>query len=60
MYLLVSSLTAALFGEMRVLACWGGWVKTVAFLNILWVMLIIRWYSLGTAPVPGLTRVLPG
>jgi hypothetical protein len=54
---LVSSLAAALFGEMRVLARWGGWVRTVAFLNILWVMLIVRWYSLDTAPVPDLTRV---
>ncbi len=29
------SLTAALFGEMRVLARWGGWVTTEVFLTIL-------------------------
>ena len=35
MYLLTSSLAAALLGEMRVLARWGGRVRTVAFLSIL-------------------------
>jgi hypothetical protein len=34
-YLFASSLAAALFGEMRVLARWGGRVRTVAFLSIL-------------------------
>ncbi len=34
MHLLASSLPAVLFGEMRVLARRGGWVRTMAFLNI--------------------------
>lgn len=32
---LTSSLAAALVGEMRVLARWGGWVRTMVFLNIM-------------------------
>ena len=35
MYLLTSSLAAALVGEMRVLARWDGRVRTTVFLNIL-------------------------
>jgi hypothetical protein len=37
MYLLASSLVAALLGEMRVLARWDGRVKTKACLRILQV-----------------------
>jgi general secretion pathway protein J len=40
MYLFAFSLAAALFGELRVLARWGGRVRTKAFLNILRVLLI--------------------
>ena len=40
MYLLASSLVAALFGERRVLARGGGRVRTKAYLNILRTILI--------------------
>ena len=56
MYLLASSFAAALLGEKRVLARWGGRVRVKAFLNILFVFFNILPHAKRAKPAPPTPR----